>query len=254
MLNPFSLENKTILITGASSGIGRQCAISCVEAGAQVIILGRNEDRLTETANLLPDQHLKGKHIVHLEQEESVTSFIANLKDNGVQLSGVIHAAGISTTLPLKSSTLEKQLEFYATNVAGPVNLTRLLLKKGNGLVDNSSIVFISSVMSMVGEKAKSLYGGTKGAINAVVKSMALEYAARKIRINAISPGVVESPMSGKAVYSQSEQALAEVTQKHPLGIGKPEDVAYASIYLLSNAAKWITGSNLVVDGGYTAQ
>jgi NAD(P)-dependent dehydrogenase (short-subunit alcohol dehydrogenase family) len=252
--NPFSLENKTILITGASSGIGRQCTISCAEMGANVIITGRNKERLSETASKIPKSKFGGQHILLIDQEDSVLALIQDLKEKGIVLNGFINAAGISTTLPVKFSTMEKQLEFYATNIAGPLNLTRLLLKKGNPLVDKSSVVFISSVMAIVGEKAKTLYSGSKGALNAVSRSLALEVANRSIRVNTVSPGVVVTPMSQNAAYAQDEDSLQKTISKHPMGLGHPDDVANACIYLLSDASKWVTGSNLVVDGGYTAQ
>jgi len=251
--NPFSLENKTILITGASSGIGRQCAISCAEAGAKVIISGRNEDRLSETTSKVPKDKLLGQYILHIDRDESVIEVVNDIKDKGIRLSGLINAAGISTTLPVKFSTLEKQLEFYATNVAGPINLIRHLVRKGQPMAQESSIVLISSVMSTVGERAKSLYSGSKGALNAVARSLALELADRKIRINTVSPGVVDSPMSQNAAYAADETSYKAIAAKHPLGLGQPEDVANACIYLLSEASRWITGSDLIIDGGYTA-
>ena len=252
--NPFNLENKTILITGASSGIGRQCAISCTEMGAEVIITGRNKERLSETASMIPKSKFGGQYIMDIDQEDSVLALVNNLKEKGIVLNGLIHAAGISATLPVKFSTMEKQLDFYATNVAGPLNLTRLLLKKVNPLVDKSSVVFISSVMAAVGEKAKTLYSGSKGALNSVSRSLALELANRKIRVNTVSPGVVVTPMSQNAAYAQDEDSMQKTISKHPMGLGHPEDVANACIYLMSDASNWVTGSNLIVDGGYTAQ
>jgi NAD(P)-dependent dehydrogenase (short-subunit alcohol dehydrogenase family) len=253
MSNPFSLKGKTILITGASSGIGRQCAISCAESGARVIITGRNEKRLKDAASAISKDKLMNQHILHIEHEESVVELVKFLKIEDIKVNGVINAAGISTTLPVKFSSMEKQLEFYSTNVAGPVNLIRHLVKKGNPMSDDSSIVLVSSIMSVVGEKAKSLYSGSKGALNAVARSLALELANRRIRVNTVSPGVVASPMSDDAVYSESEESRNKILSKHPLGLGKPEDVANACIYLISNASRWVTGSNLVIDGGYTA-
>jgi len=131
------------------------------------------------------------------------------------------------------------------------MNLTRLTVKQSNISGEYASIIFISSVMGMAGETGKSLYSMTKGALIAGVRSLAIELAPRNIRVNCISPGVVESPMSKNAVYSRNEDALNKIKAFHPLGLGQPEDVANACIYLLSDAAKWVTGTNLIVDGGY---
>ena len=129
-----------------------------------------------------------------------------------------------------------------------------MLLNKLHFSEDGGSIVFISSVMGVVGENGKTLYSMTKGALISAVKSMSVELAPRKIRVNAISPGMVETPMSKNAIYSRNEESLDKLRKMHPLGFGKPEDVANASVFLLSDASRWITGTNLIVDGGYLAK
>jgi len=144
--------------------------------------------------------------------------------------------------------------DFFRVNVIGAVNLTRNALKLAHFSVNGGSIVFISSVMGVTGESGKALYSMTKGALISAVRSMAVELATRRIRVNAISPGVVDTPMSKHAVYSKDESSINRIKSLHPLGLGQSADVANASLFLISDAARWITGTNLIVDGGYSTK
>jgi len=251
--DPFSLEGKNIIVSGASSGIGRQCAWSCEAKGATVILLGRDRNRL--------DQTLKGmsnitKHLVYsldLCDYSRVEDILRDAVAKVGKIDGVINSAGISTTLPfklVKDGNLER---FFQVNVYAAINLSRLVLKTCYMSETGGSIIFISSVMAEAGEVGKSVYCMTKGALLSGSRSLAMEYASRKIRFNCISPGVVATPMSQKSVYSRDDVSYKKIVELHPLGIGQTTDVAYACIYLLSDASKWVTGSNLVVDGGYLA-
>lgn len=251
---PFRLDNKIIIITGASSGIGRQCAISCSNMGARVILLGRNSDRLNET---LSDMNLPSRHLtfsIDLVDYENVQDTVNQIFDEFGNINGLINCAGISTTLPFNMSKPEKMDEFFHANVHSAINLTRIVTKQSNIPKEGASIVFISSVMGIAGENGKSLYSMTKGAIIAGARSLAIELAPKNIRVNCISPGVVETPMSKSAIYSRNEESLNKIKGMHPLGLGRPEDVANACIYLLSDASRWVTGTNLIIDGGYTAR
>ena len=250
----FSLSGKTVLVTGASSGIGRECAISCSMMGARMIIVGRDQSRLSEVLNQLDEEHNNISFSFDIKDEMALQDFVKNLSSQEIEVHGLIHSAGISIILPIKLSSLEKAELSYRTNVGGPIELSRLLISRNGSINDVSSIVFISSVMSVTGESGRTIYSATKGAIVAASKSMAIELAKRKIRVNCVSPGVVKSPMSENAVYSRDADSLNKVEQLHPLGLGDPEDVANACIYLLSLASKWVTGTNLIVDGGYTAR
>lgn len=250
--NPFSLSGKYIVITGASSGIGRQCAITANQLGAFVILIGRSQERLEETANLLDNKD-------YLLLSADITVYDETLSElekllSGIKIDGIVHAAGISTTLPLRNITPEKMQPFFETNVFAAINITKLLSKAKFANPDGMSVVFMSSVMGVVGELGKTIYSLTKGALVAGTKSLALELANKKIRVNCISPGVVESPMSASAVYAQDEAAYDKIKSYHPIGLGKTEDIANASAFLLSEGARWITGTNLIVDGGYTAR
>ena len=250
---PFSLTGKHILITGASSGIGRACAIHCAQQGASVTLLGRNEERLKESLAHLATGQPAQFFSADLTDGQATAEAIKTAVQQQGKIEGIIHSAGISTTLPLRSLKADKVAHFLQTNVAAAVELTRLCTKKAYFSSEGGSIIYLSSVMGVVGEAGKTAYSLTKGALIAGTKSLALELARRGIRVNCISPGVVETPMSQSAVYSQTEAAKQKIEAMHPLGLGQPEDIANACIYLLSDAARWVTGTNLIVDGGYTA-
>ncbi|NLA47841.1 MAG: SDR family oxidoreductase [Bacteroidales bacterium] len=249
----FTLKGKKIIITGASSGIGRQCAILCSRKGASVVLLGRDRSRLNETLALTSNSSGNIIYSVDLLEYDDVAVVVADAVNKIGSLDGIINCAGISTTLPVNAISNDKMEHFLQTNVIGPVNLTRQFIRKNHISQSGGSIIFISSVMAVVGEKGKMLYSITKGALISAVRSLAIELASRKIRVNAISPGVVVSPMSENAIYSRDEDSLDKIREMHPLGLGMPEDVANACVFLMSDAARWITGTNLIVDGGYTA-
>jgi len=253
MNNPFVLSNKTIIVTGASSGIGRQCAVSCSQLGAKLILIGRNTERLKETMDLLDENE---EHLVlplDLLDYTKLDESLNKIKSSFDNIDGIVNCAGVSTTLPFRRVTPDKMDDFFKNNVAIGFNLCRRVIQEK--LMSNlgGSIIFISSVMGMVGANGKVLYGMTKGALLSGARSLALELAPKNIRVNCISPGVVLTPMSKNAIYSKDEESLQRIRDLHPLGLGEVEDVAYACVYLLSDASKWVSGSNLVIDGGYTA-
>ncbi|MCH8567404.1 MAG: SDR family oxidoreductase [Balneolales bacterium] len=255
--SPFSLSGKTILITGASSGIGKSIAIACADAGASIFAFGRDQERLADTLSKLvcnSDNQNHRSFAVELTDDDSISEIMKSLEEEGVRFSGFVHSAGISTTLPLRSMKPDSTTPFMKLNVDAGIHLTKWITRKKMVAENGSSVVFLSSVMSVVGESGKTIYSMTKGALLSASRSLAVELAPKKVRVNCISPGVVETPMSGKAVYSRNEVALKYVQDLHPLGLGKPEDVAYSCVYLLSDAAKWVTGTNMIVDGGYTAR
>lgn len=251
---PFDLTNKIICITGASSGIGRQCAISCSQMGATVILIARNQDRLLETLSEMsnPEKHLI--KCIDLTDYSKVTSVVKEIVEEKGRIHGVLHCAGISTTLPLKLVTQEKLEEFFHANVFSAYNLTREICKFGNFAKEGGSIVFFSSVMGKVGENGKSLYSMTKGALVAGARSLACELAKKQIRVNTISPGVVITPINQNLPHITDPEKRKILENQHLLGLGSCIDVANACIYLLSDASRWVTGIDLCVDGGYTAR
>lgn len=253
MFNPFSLQNKTIVITGSSSGIGRQCAIDCSKMGATVALFGRNLDRLKETQSMLVGYGHK-YFSVDLAESEIISSIITEVKDSMGRIDGVVNCAGISGVFPLKTMNVKRMESFIKTNVFSALELTRECVKKKNFNPEGGSIVFLSSVMGLVGEKGKSLYGLTKGALISAVKALACEFADRKIRFNCISPGAILTPINATLPYMSDPDAKEHLTSQHLLGLGNPSDISNGVIYLLSNASRWVTGQNLIIDGGYTVR
>lgn len=251
MQNPFILENKNIIVTGASSGIGRQVAVSCSQMGARVVLIGRNRERLAET---LSQMEGKGHQMVcyDLTDLKHQKELVADIVDQQGQVHGLVNCAGISTILPLKLMKAETIEGFFRTNVYAAIELTRQVLNVKNVSEEGASVIFFGSVMGVVGENAKSLYSMTKGALIAGARSLAIEYAPRKIRFNVVSPGVVETAINKFQPYLADPEKRKATAAMHPLGIGTTEDVANACVYLLSDASRWITGQNLVIDGGYT--
>jgi len=243
MNNPFSLEGKTILITGASSGIGKAVAIECSKIGAQLIITGRNEERLQDTFFQLSGEN----HQMIISDLSDSTGF-DHLLNQLSNLDGVVHCAGIIKRLPLKFIKEEKLDELMRINFYAPALLTQQLYKR-KLLKDASSIVFISSVAASFASIGNIMYMASKGAINSYMKGIAFELASSRIRANAIQPGMIKTNLTS----ALSDDELKNDVSNYPLGrYGKPEEVAYAVIYLLSDATKWMTGSTLTIDGGIT--
>lgn len=244
--NPFSLEGKTILVTGASSGIGKATAIECSKLGARVIALGRNEERLKETMSQMESEGCES-HIADLTNMEDVDRVISSLP----KLDGVVNAAGIASTILFQFATPEKMRNMFETNFFAPVEFTRLLLKKK--LVNKGgSIVFFSSVDGPINAHiGNSTYCATKGAIASIAKGMAVELASKGIRVNYLMPGQTETPLIHGESITQEQLELDK--KNYPLGrYGRPEEVAYGAIYFLSDASTFTTGAGLVIDGGFT--
>jgi NAD(P)-dependent dehydrogenase (short-subunit alcohol dehydrogenase family) len=247
MYNPFSLQGKTVLITGASSGIGKATAIECSKMGANVVITGRNEERLNETFEALQGENNK-KFLGDLTLQEDVEKLANQLP----ALDGIVHSAGISgDRVPFSFISSEKIKSVFDINFFTPALFSKALLK-AKKLQNGASIVFISSIGGAISPAvAHSIYCASKSAVSAMAKCMALDLSAKKIRANCICPGMIETPMAEYEGITQ-EQYEAD-KNKYPLKrYGKPEEVAYAVIYLLSDASCWITGTNLTIDGGIT--
>ena len=246
MYNPFSLENKTILVTGASSGIGRAIAIECSKMGAKVIITGRNETRLRETQSLLTGEQ-PDFIVADLSNNEDLNSLSKSLPN----LNGLVNCAGLTRVLPFPFATRNDFEEIMDVNFFAPAELSRLLVKSKK-ISKGTSIVFISSVSGVYcSAVASAIYSSSKGALNGLVKGMAIDLAPKDIRVNSVNPGMIDTDIFSDSAITQEQ--LEEDIKRYPLKrYGKPEEVAYAVIYLLSDASSWTTGSNILIDGGYT--
>lgn len=247
------LNGKNIIITGASSGIGRQCAITASKLGANVILIARNKERLEETYDELKEaQHLSfSQDIIEYDKLEEIVSI--SVEKVG-KISGFVHSAGIEMTLPLRNMRPSYYEKMFATNVISGFECAKIISKKKHLNENGASFVLISSIMGVLGEIGKVAYCSSKGALIAGCKAMALELAPKKVRINCILPGVVQTEMINKMFDRFSEDSKKAIVDMHPLGFGKPEDIANICAFLLSDAARWITGTNLVIDGGYSAK
>jgi NAD(P)-dependent dehydrogenase (short-subunit alcohol dehydrogenase family) len=240
--HPFQLHGKTILVTGASSGIGRAVAVECARAGARLVISGRSPERLLETMALM-DAVSAGGHLA-CEADLTDSSQLDRLVAAAGEIDGVVHAAGISGLAPmrmLRQSFMQDRLD---NNFMAPLMLTQKFLYK-KSLRNNASIVFLSSIAAHVGTLGLSPYSASKAALEGMMRCLALEIAPRGMRANALVPGIVDTPM----VRAAPDLLEAQV-KLYPLGLGQPEDVAYAAIYLLCDASRKVTGTQLHLDGG----
>ena len=244
--NPFTLSGKKILVTGASSGIGRAIAIECSKMGSLMIITGRDHVRLNETLGSLEGAGHK-MILADFKDEHCIDIILNDLSE----LDGVVHSAGITRVLPFKFMREVDLNEVMRVNFIIPSLLSSALIK-ARRIKPGASILFISSISGILcTSTGGSIYSASKGALNGIVKGMALELASSRIRVNSICPGVIETNIFVES--SLTSEQLSEDINKYPLKRhGRPEEVAYAAIYLLSDASEWITGTNLVIDGGYT--
>jgi NAD(P)-dependent dehydrogenase (short-subunit alcohol dehydrogenase family) len=246
MYNPFSLSGKTILVTGASSGIGRATAVECSKMGANVVITGRNAERLQETYEQLEGEgHLL--IIADLQKENDLIQIVDNLPI----LDGLVNNAGITITLPVPFINCKALNDVLQTNTIAPILLTQGLVKKKK-LRNGGSIVFTCSTSGIYNAViGNAIYSASKGAINGFMKNAALDLAAKNIRVNAVSPGMINTNILETGIIT--EEQLKKDMERYPLKrYGESQEVAFAIIYLLSDAAQWVTGSNLLIDGGYT--
>lgn len=247
MYNPFSLVGKTILVTGASSGIGKATAIECSRLGAQVILTGRNEERLNETLLTLEGygHHLQ---ICDLYNTEAIASFVDGLPE----IQGLVSNAGISMLTPVNFIKEQELQQIVQVNTIAPIILLQRLLKKKK-LRKGSSVVFTSSLAGIgFSSTGNGMYSASKGAISAFVKAAAIDLGPKQIRVNAVCPGMVNTKLIETPMI---QEQMAWDVKNYPLGrYGDPRDVALAIIYLLSDGATWVTGTNLIVDGGLTTK
>ncbi|MBC7906135.1 MAG: SDR family oxidoreductase [Rhodospirillaceae bacterium] len=240
MTTPFALHGKRILVTGASSGIGRETALQCARMGASLCLTGRDTGRLNETLSMLGD----GDHLSHAA-DLTVADDRAALVSAIGRLDGVVHCAGLVAQVPfrmLNEAALNRMLD---VNLASPVLLTEALLFQ-RAINPGASIVFISSTAPRNALPGMAAYAGAKSALEAMSRVLAVESARHRVRSNCIAPGLIRTPMLDQL----GAEAVMKEAEAYPLGLGEPADVAYACIYLLSDASRWVTGQTLYVEGG----
>lgn len=247
-----ALEDAPILVTGASSGIGRAIAIAASEQGARIALVARDRARLEATMEAMP-----GAGHVIVEQDMSDQDGIPRAVQEASQvlggLRGLVHAAGIHNATPLRGLSSETVREVLDVNVVSAFALIRAFRHR-QVRQPGASVVLLSSAVGLVGQPGVSAYSTSKGALISLARSLALELVREDVRVNAVCPGVVRTEMTQKLGATLGEEGFGKVEAAHPLGLGDPRDVANAALFLLSGASKWITGTALSVDGGYTAQ
>lgn len=238
-------EGRTILVTGATSGLGQSCAHRLREEGASLVLVGRNQAALDEFTD-------GRKFTCDVSDESAIRELAAKLKGEGIKLSGCVLAAGTQDIRPLMMETQATLLTTWASNVNGSLGLLASLLK-GRLIEKGGSVVLFSSAAVHAGGAGLVSYSAAKGALEGATKSLAMEVAGQKIRVNAVAPGMIPTPMSRKYLSKLSPEQVAAVEAQHPLGFGEPRDVAGPVAFLLSDDARWITGQVLVIDGGLSS-
>lgn len=246
------MSGSVVLVTGASSGIGRAVAIAASRQGSRVVALARRERELAQVVN-----EMDGTGHVAVPFDLLDSAGISTMLDDVVSrtgpLDGLVHAAGIHSAMPLRGVTPEQASQIFSMNVTTALMLTKGFRRR-HIRGSSPSVVFISSVAGIVGEPGVSLYSATKGAVEAMSRSLAIELVREGIRCNSIAAGMVSTGLSDGIRAAVGPEAWARIEADHPLGIGAAEDIAQAALYLLSPASRWVVGSTLVIDGGYTAQ
>lgn len=252
MINPMDLNGKYIMVTGASSGIGKEIAIYLSKLGANIIMVARDEVRLNETYNELdPGNH--SYYILDLANLDEIGKMYDSICSNGLKLNGLVHSAGISKTVPLQYLKLSDLNNIMTVNFYSFIELVKHFSKRKNN-ENGGSIVAISSISNKVGARGLAAYCASKGALESAIRAMAIELVPKKIRINSIAPGMIATRIyDGLREEVNNDGFEAELIKRQIMGIGKPEDVANCAAFLLSDAASFITGTSIVVDGGYLA-
>lgn len=251
MFNPMDLTGRTILVTGASSGLGRSISLLLSRLGARLILVGRSEPRLEETRDRAEgDQHLVAPRDLGKDLD-AIPKWMKGLATESGPLHGLVHSAGMHFMRPLRALSVSRLHELMQVNFSSAVALTKGFRQRGvRG--DLGSVVYLSSVMARVGGQGVSAYAASKGALVAMAMSLALELADEGIRVNCLAPGHIASEMAARSEALMTDEQASALHEMHPLGAGRPDDVANAAAFLLADTGRWITGQTLVIDGGYT--
>ncbi|MGH9559064.1 MAG: SDR family NAD(P)-dependent oxidoreductase [Bryobacteraceae bacterium] len=251
-MGPMDFLGKTVLVTGASSGIGRETAILLSELNARVIVSGRDEARLAAALGALRGTgHASSRFDV--ADLEKIPAWVKNLADEHGPLDGAVHCAGIQWSAGLRALSAEKLETIIRINLSSAAMLVKGFRQKGcRGSA--ASVVLMGSIRAVCGAAGIAAYAASKAGLEGLCRSLAIELAREGIRVNCVAPGMVESEMTSQIRASMTDEQFEAIAAKHPLGLGTTRDVAHSAAFLLSEAARWITGSVLVVDGGYSAQ
>ena len=253
MINPMALTGKRIMITGASSGIGRACAKTASQLGASVVLTARRGEELEKTISLMDDSDQHKFFVCSVDQSDDIARLM-DFSVEGGKLDGLIHAAGVGPAQPIGFMQEEVMRSAFDTNYYSFMTLMKFC-SKNKYRNKQFSAVAVSSVSALAGWQGVSMYAGTKGALCSSARALAIELATKGIRVNTLCPSNVQTPMLDAILESMDpESGRAAIESRQPLGIGTPEQVAMAACFLLSDAASFITGVNLPVDGGYLAQ
>ncbi len=252
MINPMDLSGKNILVTGASSGIGKSIAVYLSKLGANIILTARNENKLKETYNAL-DQGSHSYYQIDLNNLNEIEGMLDKICSNGAKLNGIVHSAGISKTIPVQFLKMEDLNSIMSINFYSFMELVKHFSKRKYNEA-GGSIVAISSISSKVGARGLAAYCASKGALDSAIRSLAVDLAPRKIRVNSIAPSMIKTQIyTGLLEVVNNKDFEADLKKRQFMGLGAPEDVASAAAFLLSDASGFITGTSLIVDGGYLA-
>jgi NAD(P)-dependent dehydrogenase (short-subunit alcohol dehydrogenase family) len=254
-VNPLDLTGKNIIVTGASSGIGLATSRLISELGGKVAMISRNKEKLQNSAQDL----VKGSYRFYpfdLSNLDEIPALVNSIREEMGPIGGLVHSAGDFAVTPLRAFHHDEYRSLYDLHVTAFFMLAQAVCSRRNVDASGASIVAVSSILANTGKEGASTYGSVKGALVSSVRSLAVEHAPKKIRFNCVCPGWVETPMleSIKKLHPDQNSFDKDVTDKHPLGLGEPNDVANAICFLLSEASRWITGISLVLDGGYSAK
>jgi NAD(P)-dependent dehydrogenase (short-subunit alcohol dehydrogenase family) len=252
MTDPMNLYKRRILVTGATSGIGRECSVALSELGANITLVARNKEKLRELK-----QNMSGKsHSIEpfdLNRTDEICDWLGEIAKKDGPFGGITHCAGIQVTLPLKTERSSHFESTYRLNLIAGAMLIKAFRQRGVS-IKPASVVLVSSIHALIGDSCISAYAASKGAVCSMVRSLAVELAAEEIRINAVAPGYVKTTMTDNMSTFLTSEQFTRLEKLHPLGMGTPRDVANAIAFLLADTGRWITGTTLVVDGGYTAK
>lgn len=252
--NPLDLTGRHYLVTGASSGIGRSSARLLHALGARLAVVDLDLEGLDALSAELGAGDRVRRYFADLSDTETIEGLVERCVAEGGRLHGVIHCAGMQAIAPLRSLRADVWRKIFAVNTEAALVLAKAMASKKVYAGENGSIVFVSSVMGTVGSAGAIPYSMSKAALDGMARSLALELAGRRIRVNCVAPGFVRTALFERTASLWDESQTKAVEDLHPLGFGEPEDVASAVAFLLADTGRWITGSVLVVDGGYLAR